>query len=274
MISVLILTLNEEQNLSRCLESVKWCDDIVVFDSFSSDRTIDIAKAHNARIMQRRFDNERDHRAASLMTRFKYPWVYNPDADEVATPELCEEMLRAIRDKSRPEVAYRVRFKTMFLGRWIKHSSLYPTWVVRLFRPEAISFERAVNLRYVVKGPEGLLQNHFEHYTFGKGMGAWFDKHNRYSSDEARESLKSLAEARVDWTEMIRGEPSARRRALKELSFRLPCRPLLRFLYMYVLRLGFLDGLPGYHYCRLLAIYEYMIVLKMKEIASKQKEIR
>ena len=270
MISCLILTHNEEVNLPRCLESLKWCDDIVVFDSFSTDRTVEIARAAGARLVQRQFDNERDHRTVSLQLDFKHPWVYNPDADEVTPPELRDEMLRVVQDKRVSKVAYRVRFKTMFLGRWIKHSSLYPTWVVRLFRPEAIAFERTINLRYIINGEEGQLQNHFEHYTFGKGLDAWFDKHNHYSQHEAHESLRSLAETKLDWGALLGATPAGKRRALKELSFRLPCRPLLRFLYMYLFRLGFLDGLPGYHYCRLLTIYEYMIVLKMKEIKRRR----
>jgi glycosyltransferase involved in cell wall biosynthesis len=273
-ISVLILTLNEEENLQRCLDSLRWSDDVVVFDSFSSDRTVEIAKAAGTRVVQRAFDNECNHRTASLKVGFKYPWVFNPDADEVATPELIEEMRRVVQDKDRPEVAYRVRFKTMFMDRWIKHSSLYPTWVVRLFRPEAISFERTINLRYVVSGPKGRLEHHFEHYSFNKGLNAWFDKHNRYSWQEAEESLKSLAQGGFSFGDLLSREPATRRRALKELSFRLPFRPLLRFLYMYFVRLGFLDGLPGYHYCRLLAIYEYMIVLKMKEIQRRQRGLR
>lgn len=268
-ISVLILTFNEEANLPACLDGVKWSDDIVVFDSFSTDRTVEIANAAGARVFQRTFDNERDHRAASLRLPFKHAWVYNPDADEITPPELRDEMLRVT---ARPggEVAYRIRFKTMFCGRWIKRSSLYPTWVVRLFRPEKISFERAINLRYVVDGPEGRLENHFEHHTFNKGLNAWFDKHNRYSCHEATESLKSLVEARFRWSELFNGDPVKRRRALKELSFRVPCRPLLRFLYMYVLRGGFLDGPAGYAYCRMLAIYESMIVLKMTELRRRQ----
>src|SRR4051794_36729019 len=94
--SVLILTLNEEQNLPRCLESVAWSDDVVVFDSFSSDRTVEIARAAGARVIQRRFDNERDHRSASLQVPFRHAWVYNPDADEVTPPELRDEILAAI----------------------------------------------------------------------------------------------------------------------------------------------------------------------------------
>lgn len=269
MISVLILTLNEEANLPACLESVKWSDDIIVFDSFSTDRTVELAKAAGARIVQRRFDNEREHRSASLKIPFKHPWIYNPDADEVTPPELRDEMVQMVRQGNRPEVAYRVRFKTMFMGQWIRYSSLYPTWVVRLFKAGAVRFERDINLRYVIDGPEGRLHSHFQHYTFNKGFSAWFEKHNRYSDKEASESLKSLAGAGVEWAAIWGADPVARRRALKELSFRLPCRPLLRFAYMYLLKLGFLDGVPGYHYCRMLAIYEYMIVLKMKEIRQR-----
>jgi glycosyltransferase involved in cell wall biosynthesis len=271
MISVLILTLDEEQNLPACLESVKWSDDIVVVDSGSTDRTVEIARSAGARVVRRVFDNEREHRTAALKLDFKHPWVYNPDADEMTTPELRDEMLRVVLDRSRPEVAYRMRFKTMFMGRWLKHSSLYPTWAVRLFKPEAISFRRSINLEYVIAGPEGRLQNHFEHYTFSKGLNAWLEKHNRYSWHEAEESLKSLSQGSFEWQALLHRSSTERRRALKELSFRLPCRPLLRFLYMYVVRLGFLDGWPGYHYCRLMAIYESMIVLKMVEIRRRRR---
>jgi glycosyltransferase involved in cell wall biosynthesis len=270
VISVLILTLDEEQNLPWCLDALKWSDDVVVFDSFSTDRTVEIAQAAGVRVVQRRFDNERDHRAASLQVGFKHPWIYNPDADEATPPELRDEMLRVVQDTTKLEVAYRVRFKTMFMGRWIKHSSLYPTWVVRLYRPEAVTFERTINLHYRINGAVGRLQQHFEHYSFSKGLNAWFDKHNRYSGQEAEESLKSLARGGVAFSELLSGEPATRRRSLKELSFRLPCRPALRFLYMYFLRLGLLDGVAGYHYCRLLSIYEYMIVLKMKEIRRRE----
>jgi glycosyltransferase involved in cell wall biosynthesis len=270
VISVLILTMNEEDNLRRCLESVQWSDDILVFDSFSTDRTVEVARLAGARVIQRAFDNERDHRTASLQVPFKHPWVFNPDADEITTSDLRDEMLSVVGNSARSEVAYRVRFKTMFMGRWIKHSSLYPTWVVRLFKPEAVSLERSVNLRYVIHGSEGRLRSHFEHYSFNKGLGAWLDKHNRYSQAEAEESLRSLADGSLSLTGLFGPDPEARRRTLKELSFRVPCRPLLRFLYMYFLRLGMLDGLPGYHYCRLLAIYEYMIVLKMCEIQRRR----
>lgn len=272
-ISVLILTLNEERNLPACLEAVKWCDDIVVLDSCSTDRTVEIARSYGARVYQRPFDDERTHRTYSIREiPFRHPWVYNPDADEIATPELCEEMRAIATDPTRREVAFRMRFKVMFMGRWIRYSSLYPTWFMRFFRPDRISFERQVHLHYVPDGPEGRLENHFLHYTFNNGLSAWFEKHNRYSALEALETLESL---RGKWPLAFDGllapDPVARRRVLKEMSFRVPFRPTLRFLYMYLFRLGFLDGHAGLTYCRLLAIYEYMIVLKVQELRRREQ---
>jgi glycosyltransferase involved in cell wall biosynthesis len=271
-ISVLILTKNEAANLPRCLESVAWSDDIVVLDSGSTDGTVEIARAFGAKVFHRAFDDEATQRAYSLTLPFKHHWVYNPDADEVATVGLRDEMLAAVAAPDRAEVAYQCRFRNMFMGRWLRYSSLYPTWVIRLFRPDRMRFERQINLRYVADGPVGALESHFEHHSFNNGLDAWFDKHNRYSSGEARESLASLANSRVAWRSLVDFRPSRardRRRALKELSFRMPMRPMLRFLYMYLWRGGVLDGIPGFHYCAMVSVYEYMIVLKMLELRRR-----
>jgi glycosyltransferase involved in cell wall biosynthesis len=273
-VSVLIMTLDEEVNLPACLASVAWSDDIVVLDSFSSDKTVEIAKAAGARVYQHEYVNELSQRRYGLKEiPFKHPWVYIPDADEVTPPELREEILAIAADSDRPESAFRSRFKVFFMGRWLRYSSLYPTWVVRLVRPDRIDFEqREINCYWLVDGPEGRLRNHFIHYSFNKGISWWFEKHNRYSWHEARESLKSLADERLKWDDVVHAaDPVRRRRMLKSLSFRFPCRPFLRFIYMYVLRRGFLDGWPGYVYCRLLASYEFMIVIKIAEIRRRQQ---
>lgn len=271
MISVLILARNEEKNIPNCLESVKGSDDIVVLDDGSSDRTVEIAQAFGARVIQHSAGGERTQREYSLRsTSFKYPWVYNPDADEVTPPELWEEMVRVVSDTSRAEVAYRVRFKVMFMDRWVRRCSLYPTWVVRLFRPEALTFERETNLTYHVKGQTGYLQNHFFHYSFNKGLSAWFDKHNRYSDGEAREALRTLETSGVDWRDIFSfSEPARRRKALKAAAWYIPFRASLVFLYLYFVRLGFLDGVAGWRYCSMRAMYEYMIDLKVVELKRR-----
>lgn len=271
-VSVLILTLDEEANLPACLASVGWSDDIVVLDSFSRDRTVEIAKSSGARVYQRRFDSEPAQRSYGLQEiSYKHRLVYLPDADEITPPALRDEILSVARAPDRTAVAFHVRSRTMFMGRWLRRSGLYPTWFVRLVEPQRVRFEREINLRTVADGPEGKLDGHLLHYTFNKGLNAWYDKHNRYSWHEARETLRSLETERIDWVSALIGTGAKRRRALKTLSFRLPCRPLLRFLYMYVLRGGFLDGRAGFVYCRLLMTYETMIVTKMIEIRRRER---
>jgi len=269
--SVLILTLNEEINLPRCLDSVSWSDDVVVLDSFSSDRTVGIAEAAGARVVQRRFDNWSCHQNWAVRNiEFRHPWVYYSDADENVTPELAKELRSIAGNGAGGPVAYRVRFKNIFMGRWIRHSSLYPTWVLRFFRPDKVHWERLVNPVAVVDGPEGRLQAHFEHYSFNKGLTQWFAKHNLYSSDEAQELIRTVEES-MDWRGLISPDPAQRRKAMKSLAYRIPLRPALVFGYLYFFRLGLLDGLPGLTYCRLRAMFEYMVDLKVKELKRKEE---
>lgn len=270
--SVLILTLNEEDNLPRCLESLRWCDDVVVYDSHSTDKTVEIATQVGARVVQRKFDNWASHQNWGVQNiSFEHPWVYYIDADEVMTPELAEEVQRIAADPNTQEAAFRVRRKDMFFGRWIKRSSMYPVWIVRLFRPEKIRWERLVNPVAIVDGKEGNLSGQMIHYVFNKGLRAWIARHNQYANFEAQESLRSLESDAVDWKGIFSGDFVRRRKALKALSFRMPFRPTLRFLYMYLFRRGFMDGWSGYTYCRLVAFYEYLIVLNMKEIRQRRK---
>lgn len=275
MISVLVLTLNEEANLASCLEAVSWSDDVVVLDDGSTDRTVEIAEKYGARVICHSAGGERAQRTYSLQEiTFKHLWVYNPDADEITPSDLRDEMLRVVSDPDRPEVAYRVRFKNMFMGRWVKHSSVYPTWVVRLFRPDKLSFKREINLNYEIDGPEGRLQAHFEHYSFNKGLSEWFSKHNHYSDAEAREAIKEMGAGAIDWKGgVLFSNPSRRRKALKSLAWRLPGRAFVVFLYLLVVRRGFLDGRAGFSYCLLRSIYEYMIDIKIKELRRRSKEL-
>jgi glycosyltransferase involved in cell wall biosynthesis len=271
-ISTLIMTWNEEANLPACLASLSWCDDIVVLDSFSTDRTVEIARAAGARVYQHVHESEVQQRNYGLkQIQFKHKWVYTPDADEITPDDLRDEMLGIANDPSRPEVFFKARYKNMFMGQWIRRSSLYPTWITRLVRPDKVSFERSVHSRCIGDGPNGELQAHFIHYSFNKGMAAWFDKHNRYSSAEADLAQQRAEPRKLEWSHLYSSDPGTRRRFLKELSYRAPCRPILRFLYMYLFRGGFLDGWAGYAYCRLIASYEFMIVIKTAELQRRRQ---
>lgn len=273
-VSVLVLTLNEETNIACCLDTVAWSDDIVVLDSYSADLTIDIARAKGARVEQRKFDDWSSHQNWAVANiKFKYPWVLYIDADELCGDELAKEILELAVPNSEYS-AFRIRRKDYFQGTWLKHAQLYPTWLVRLFRPESIRYERLVNPVAVVEGKTGALQGHIDHYPFSHGVGHWIARHNRYSDLEAKEWMKSRFENRVALRQITSRDPNIQRKALKEMFYRLPARPLVKFIYYFFARRGFLDGKAGFAYSTLQAIYEYMIVLKVYELERRPSDIR
>ena len=270
-LSILILTLNEESNLADCLQSVKWSDDIVVLDSFSSDRTVKIAEEMGARVVQRRFDNWSAHQNWALEhVSFKHSWVFYLDADERMTEDLKDELLAIADDARRAPVAYYCGRQNMFMGRWIKHA-MPPGLIMRFFRPPYVRFQRLVNPVPIIDGPHGYLTGMLTPYNFSKGISEWIDKHNRYSQLEAQEGMKLIHQSSAGEPRLFDADPAMRRRALKNLSFRLPVRPLIKFLYFYVWQRGWLDVRAGLTYCVLQAFYEYMIVLKMRELERQQR---
>lgn len=261
-VSALILTLNEEANLPRCLDALTWCDEIVVVDSFSTDRTVDIARERGARVFQRRFVSFADQRNFGLeQWRNEERWVLHLDADEVVTPELRREIEALPHDPAFD--SFRIAGKLMFGNQWLRHSGMYPVYQVRLTRQPRFRF---IQVGHGQREPEGsvagTLQQGYEHYAFSKGLADWFERHNRYSSDEARLAAGSRTPS---LGQLIAGDPVERRRAAKALSYRLPFRPWLRFAYVYFLRLGILDGAAGLRYAKLLATYERMIDAKVWE---------
>lgn len=277
-ISILILTKNEEHDLPACLESVSWSDDIHVYDSMSVDDTIAIAQSLGARVTQKGYEgtdiafggDEAAHRTWGLRNiPFKYHWVLQLDADERCNPALAEEIREATRTNECS--AYRIRRRDFLMSKWLKHVQATP-YYLRLFRPEKIHYERLINYVTVAEGDVGQLKGYFDHFPFSKGFAQWIDKHNNYSSLEARQLLESrkaggdfsLAKA---FTALDFGE---RRRHQKELFYRLRFRPLFKFLVLYVGKRGFLDGRAGLTYAVLQAIYEYFIVLKTREMKRQE----
>jgi glycosyltransferase involved in cell wall biosynthesis len=270
-ISVLILTLNEEINLADCIDSCAWCDDIVVFDSFSTDRTCEIAAGKAVRLVQRQFDNYAAQRNAALaQVRYKHPWVLMVDADERTPMDLVQEMTTAVVAADSDTVLFRMRRKDYFLGRWLRRSSGYPSWFGRLVRLGRVRVEREVNEEYIADGKIGHLKSHLHHYPFNRGIAYWYERHNRYSNMEALAKVEANA-SRLSLGTLFRGDPINRRRAMKRLVYRLPMRPSIWFLYLYVLRMGFLDGRAGLAFSRMRASYETMIDVKVLEFERRRR---
>jgi glycosyltransferase involved in cell wall biosynthesis len=276
MFSVYILTYNEEVEIAGCLESVvSLCDDIVVVDSYSRDRTVEIVKSYNVRLIQHIFESHGRQRTWMLQeVPTQHEWVYLLEADERMTPELFAECAQATQ--SSEYIGYYVAERVIFMNRWIRHCTQYPRYQMRLFRKDKVWFtDYGHTEREVCNGPTGFLKETYPHYTSGKGFSRWLDKHNRYSTDEAKETLSQLEKGKIDWSALFFGQSEVeRRRALKDLSLRLPLRPATRFVYMYFLLGGFLDGKAGFTWCALQFFYEYLITLKVWELQQSQAEAR
>lgn len=280
-VSVLIYTKNEQQDLPGCLASLAWCDDIHVVDSMSDDATVELATRAGATVTQRSYPDttlafggdEAGHRNwAMTHVPFRHAWVYHSDADERVTADLAKAISRAV---AAPDgcAGFRVQRRDYFQGRWLKHCTPSP-FNIRLFRADKVRYERLTNPVTVIDGPVGELNAHFDHYPFSKGMRHWVAKHNQYSDFEAAQIVRN----RVEGTgfsirrAFFAADLNVRRAQQKELFYRLPMRPLVMFLLLYVVRRGFLDGKAGFRFALLRALYEYMIVIKTEELIGQGAE--
>jgi glycosyltransferase involved in cell wall biosynthesis len=269
---VLILTRNEEADLPQCLQSVAWCDDVHVFDSHSTDRTVEIARQAGATVTQRAFDNFAAQRNAALeQLVFKHRWVLILDADERIPRELAAEMHLFVGEAPDRVAAARLRRRDFLYGTWLKHAQLSP-YYIRLVRTNRVRYEREVNEVIKVDGEVVQLHEPFDHYPFSKGMWHWIAKHNVYSTMEAEQSLRvrrGMTKGSIRQALFCR-DFNERRVHQKALFYRMPFRPLVRFLYSYFVRMGVLDGRAGLTYALLQGFYEYFIVLKTRELEAER----
>lgn len=269
-VSAMIFTLDEELHLPGCLASLAWCDDVIVVDSGSRDRTAAMARDGGARLFEHPFTGFGDQRNWALAnTAPKNSWVLILDADERVTPELVEE-LKALAAKAPVEAAaYRVRRRFHMWGRWLRHSSLYPSWVVRLVRVGRVKYvNRGHAETQVVEGATLDLSNDLIDENL-KGIDEWFERQNRYSTKDAEHELQIQASAQA-WGGLFSVDPLVRRVALKGIAMRLPGRPVLYFIYSYLLRGGFLDGRDGLVFCTMRSLYQAMVVAKKHDMRKRR----
>ncbi len=271
-VSVLILTRNEQQDLPGCLASVAWSDDVHVLDSLSTDRTREIAREAGAHVTERAFDGYASQRNAGLRLPFRHPWVLVLDADERVPPALAREIEAFVQGAGThvDVAAARMRRRDIWWGTWLRRSQISPFYV-RLLRPDRARYEREINEVLVVDGPIADLAQPFDHYPFSKGLDHWLDKHNSYSRMEAQ-LIVSRSVQQPSWrTALFGADFNERRVHQKAIFYRLPARPLIKLFYMLVWRRGVLDGVAGIRYALLQTIYEYLIVLKVKEAEQGQR---
>jgi glycosyltransferase involved in cell wall biosynthesis len=276
-VSVIVPIKNEAENLPRCLASIAWADEIFVVDSQSADGSQRIAEAFGARVVQFEFNGTWPNKKNWALEHlpFRYEWIFILDADEVLPAEAATEFRSAIANAGET-AGYWINRRFMFMGRWLRHA-YYPNWNLRLFRHSLGRYEKLtevptasgdneVHEHVVVQGSTSRLRCELDHYAF-PSVEVFVEKHNRYSNWEARvavadeggQSASGLQSARV-----------AQRRRLKQFAQRLPFRPLLRFLYVYIWQRGFLDGREGYYFARMHGFYEFLSVAKTYELKKQR----
>jgi hypothetical protein len=222
-------------------------------------------------VVERRFDNYAAQRNAALTTvEYKHPWVLMVDADERVPPDLAAEIRSTVAAAGEQVAMYRMRRKDHFLGKWLRRSSGYPSWFGRLVRLGRIRVEREVNEEYIADGRVEHLESHLHHFPFNRGIAYWFERHNRYSTMEAAAKL-GMHGQRIVLRALFNGDPIDRRRTLKQLLYYVPFRPQIVFFYLYIVRLGILDGRAGLHFSRMRATYEMLIDLKVAESRRRQQ---
>ena len=287
-ISVIVPVRNEARNLPRCLESLAQFGEVYVIDSQSTDDTVEIAQSRGAKVVQFHYAGgwPKKRQWAMDTLPFAYDWILLLDADEVLTPELVEEIRRAVQN---PGVnGYSIRLQMYFLGKVLRHCDA-SFWKLSLFRKGRGRFEcrlkdqdasmadMEIHEHVVVDGPTAELRNALVHHNVDS-LSRYILKHNEYSNWEARVLLKAEGgpedDSEDDSQEMsadLFGTQAQRRRWLKRNLYRLPGSPVLLFLYRYVFRLGFLDGVPGLIYCTFQAVQMFHSKAKIYELEHTLK---
>lgn len=279
-VSVILLTYNEEKNIEESLRSIYgWCKEIFIVDSYSTDRTLEIAKKYTDKIYQHPFDNQAKQLNWALNTLpITTDWIMKLDADEMVMDGLKAELIEKLPKLDNRVVGLYVKRRVYFLGKWIKHGGYYPTWLLRIWRNgKGCSEERWMDEHIKVSDGEiSLLDNDILEYNHNH-LHWWIEKHNKYATREAIDilNLKYKLFECVTIAGSLSGTQEQKKRWLKEnLYLRLPLfvRPFYYFVYRYVVKLGFLDGKEGLVWHFLQGFwYRFLVDSKIYEMEKKKR---
>jgi glycosyltransferase involved in cell wall biosynthesis len=261
-ISACVMTYNEEHDIEVCLQSLRWANEIIVLDSFSKDRTLEIAKKYTDKIFQSKWPGSPSIQRNLCAQKAAGDWILQVDADERIPKELSDEIMYAINSQAHFD-AYYIARKNYWLGYWIRHGGWYPDYGIRLYKKASGSWEGHSHEKFTMKGEAGILKNPLIHDNL-KSIHEHVQKQIFSSLHEIREVAEN--NLKIYWIfpfrvtgffiwRFIRGPKNwiAVRALYKELitnkveiAWLIPMYPLIRFFYMYILRFGFLDGIPGF----------------------------
>jgi len=274
-LSFLMLTLDEEQNLERSLSSLAgWADEVVIVDSFSKDRTLEVAQKYGARVVQHKFEGHaRQWLWGMRNIEFRHEWLFMHDPDHRVLPELKEELAEVFHRGIPGDVnGLFVKRRNVFQGKWIRHGGYYPIYMLKIVRHRLVSFdEHEFDYRAYVPGKTWSLRHDIiEENVKEEDITFWIDKHNRFASRQAEEEMfRARNPASWKTTPAFFGNSDQRTLWLKIRWYRMPLfvRPFLYFFYRYFLRLGFLDGRKGFTFHFLQGFwYRLLVDIKLDQM--------
>lgn len=276
-ITFILPVKNEANQIAKSLLSIQWAEEILVVDSQSTDETVAIAQSMGAHVIQFHFDSTWPKKKNWTLDNypFKHEWVFILDADEVLPPEAEAEIRAIVTDANHPYDGYWINRRFFFLGEWLRHA-YFPNWIIRFFKHKKGRYQRItqsntqsgdneVHEPFFVDGLTSQLQCLMDHYAFPT-IHSFVERHNRYSNWEACVTLDKVSspqQKNSDWKTKLKWR-------LRHIFTYLPFRPTLRFLYVYILQKGFLDGRRGYYFAKLHGFYEFLTVSKIYELKCQK----
>tara|TARA_B110000211_G_scaffold231479_2_gene293161 strand:+ start:157 stop:1062 length:906 start_codon:yes stop_codon:yes gene_type:complete len=282
-LSVLILTFNEELHIERCIKSLlAVTDKIFIVDSYSTDNTVEIARALGVKVLQNEWTNYAQQYQWGLdNTPFDTVWVMRMDSDEYILPQLANEINRTLRTTTNEVSGFFIKRRVNFMGRWIKHGGYYPIWLLRIWRYEKGKIEERWMDEHI-KLTDGSTM-HLLNDLVDDNKNAltwWTNKHNNYATREAADLLNTIYKFKLyDEVEpKLWGTQEQRKRKLKHIYARMPLfiRPFIYFIWRYFIKLGILDGKQGLIWHFLQGFwYRFLVDAKIYDIyrlAGKDKE--
>lgn len=277
LISVIILTKNEEANLLNCLNSLQKLNaEIFVVDSSSTDQTVEIAQKAGCQVFEHPFENYAKQLNWAIQNLpIATPWLMRLDADERLTPELAEELKLVLPQTSDDITGYQVKRRVFFMNRWIRHGGYYPTWLLRIWRTGLGTCEQRWMDEHIVLS-QGKVAN-LQHDIIDdnkKDLSFWIDKHNHYADREVKDLLNINVEQDDPLLKKGQLSQASQRRWIKKNFYgRSPLffRAFLYFLMRYTIGLGFLDGREGLIFHFLQGFwYRFLVDAKIYELRKKQ----
>ncbi len=247
-VSACVKTFNNEDLIEDCLESIKWADEIIIVDSYSTDKTVDICRKYTDKVYQRKWPGFKDQ-SNYTMDLASYEWILFIDSDEIITPELNEEIQTYLKDNSNIWDGFYFPRKAFYMGKWINHGEWYPAYDLCLYKKDKGRWVKGTHATVELNGRAKYLKNDVLHFTY-RNLSHQIETIDKYTDTMAMEINNS---------------------SIKFITLHLIFRPIFRFIKGYFFKLGFLDGIPGLVAATTTSFYVFMKYAKLWELRIKNK---